>query len=746
MRTKGQAFDTLQKFICRAKRQSGKIVKPLRTDFGGEFANRAFEEYTAKECIKWEPSAPYTPEQNGKAELVNYTLMSPVRSILSAMHLPKTLWDELIKTVAYLKNRSPGINGITPYELGNHIRPDLSHLKVVGSRAWVHIPKEKRVKLDIRSWQGIFIGYEGKNQYRIYNPRTGKVHITRDIFVDEQHLYHREALNDWDYAEDDWAETDDAQLADVDDFGSLDTDDSSYSVGENTSKQPEKERNDSQDLEQDLTALDDLESELSDPPEEEPLVINSGSTETSRRSGRARAPRTLYPGQITYGSAPISRRLVDNPTQPNLNPNTPETPSSLAQFTSTRVAQSHIHMVQTLRMLESNLDNEGDDEPNSLNQAMHRTDWLKWKEAMQAEYDSLIENETWELTSMPENRQVITGRWCFKLKKDRNGQILKYKARWVAHGFKQEEGVDFVETFAAVVKPMSYKCLFGVSVKCGYKIRQMDVVTAFLYGFLDEIIYIEQPHLFELNSELVCRLRKALYGLKQAPQVWYKTLADFLKKLGLERLELDHGVFVSQDRQLFLAIYVDDLLLFASDESRLTDIQDQLSARFKMTNLGEVSHYLGMEVDVEVGKQISLRQTVYLKKMLERFQMTDCKPVSVPMNPGVANSLLPSDQQADRATIKWYQSAIGSLIWPAVHTRPDISYSTGVFSRYYVNLSPINCNLVTQIFRYSAGALELGITFRSDATDELVGYTDSDWAGLKDGQKSTGGYAFLLSG
>ncbi len=156
--------------------------------------------------------------------------------------------------------------------------------------------------------------------------------------------------------------------------------------------------------------------------------------------------------------------------------------------------------------------------------------------------------------------------------------------------------------------------------------------------------------------------------LKQAPQVWYKTLAHFLKKLSLERLELDHGVFVLQDRQLFLAIYVDKLLLFASDKSRLTDIQDQLSARFKMTNLGEVSHYLGIEVDVEVGKQISPRQTVYLKKILERFQMTDCKPVSVPINESVANFHLPSDQQADRATIKWYQSAIGSFMWSALYT------------------------------------------------------------------------------
>ena len=288
MRTKSQTFDIFQKFIRQAERQSGKKLKHLRTDFGGEFANKAFEEYTSKEGVKWEPSAPYTPEQNGKAERLNYTLISSVRSILADMHLPKTLWDELIKTVAYLKNRSPGINGITPYELGNHVRPDLSHLKVVGSRAWVHIPKEKRVKLDVRSWQGIFIGYEGKNQYRVYNPRTGRVHITRDLFVDEQHLYHREALNDWDYSEDDWAETDDAQFADVSDFDDSETaspilpDDSSYSVGGNISKQPQKEGNASQDLEQDMTIFDDLESELSEPPEEMSLETNSGSIESSR--------------------------------------------------------------------------------------------------------------------------------------------------------------------------------------------------------------------------------------------------------------------------------------------------------------------------------------------------------------------------------------------------------------------------------------------------------------------------------
>ena len=110
---------------------------------------------------------------------------------------------------------------------------------------------------------------------------------------------------------------------------------------------------------------------------------------------------------------------------------------------------------------------------------------------MEREYNSLMENGTWELVSRPNRANIITGKWCFKLKKDCFGHILKYKARWVAHGYKQEKRLDYVKTFAAVVKSMSYKCLFAVEVKCGYRIRHMDVVIAFLYSFLDEIIYID---------------------------------------------------------------------------------------------------------------------------------------------------------------------------------------------------------------------------------------------------------------
>ena len=284
-----------------------------------------------------------------------------------------------------------------------------------------------------------------------------------------------------------------------------------------------------------------------------------------------------------------------------------------------------------------------------------------------------------------------------------------------------------------------------MGVKRGYWIRHMDVVTAFLYRFLDEVIYIEQPHLFTTKPDEVCKLINALYGLKEALHILYKTLVESLKKLGFVRLELDHGIFISKDKQLFIAVYVDDLLFFGANISRLEDIQQKLRDQFKMTDLGDISHYLGMEVDYVVGEKITLCQSTYLKKVLDRFKMTGCKPATVPMNPGVANSLLPYDGNADKATIKWYQSAIGSLMWPAVHTRPDIAYSVGVLSRYCSNPGPTHCNLVVQVFRYLSATLGLGITFNSNSENDLVGYTDSDYAGLVDGRKSTGGYIFMSS-
>ena len=165
-----------------------------------------------------------------------------------------------------------------------------------------------------------------------------------------------------------------------------------------------------------------------------------------------------------------------------------------------------------------------------------------------------------------------------------------------------------------------------------------------------------------------------------------------------------------------------------------------------MTDLGDISHYLGMKVNHVMGERISLCQSIYLKKILDRFEMTLCKPASIPMDLGVSNFLLPYDRNTDKEIIKWYHSAIRPLIWMAVNTCPDIAFLVGLLSQYCSNRGYRDCNLVIQIFRYLSRTVDLGITFTADSEDELIGYSDSDDAGLIEGQKSTGGYIFILSG
>ncbi len=410
------------------------------------------------------------------------------------------------------------------------------------------------------------------------------------------------------------------------------------------------------------------------------------------------------------------------------------------------MAKSPEHIVWVLWILSSNIDNEGADEPASLKEAIARHDWSEWTMAMEREYNSLMENDTRELVSRQNGANIITEKRCFKLKKDRFGHILKYKVWWVAHNYKQEERLDYVEMFVAVIKPMSYKCLFVVGVKRGYRICHIDVVTTFLYGFFDKVIYMKQPHQFATELDTVCKLIKALYGMKKAPHVWYKTLVKYLKKLGFTQLEFDYGIFVSANKQIFITVYVDELLIFGLNVPRLEDVQQKLRDRYKMTDLGDIFHYLGMQVNHVIGEKITLYQSTYLKKILDHFKITECKPASIPMDPRIANSLLPYDGNADKETIKLHQSAIGSLIWPAVYTRPDTAYSVGVLSRYCSNPGSTNCNLVIQIFRYLSKNFDLGITFTADSENELVGYTDSDYTRLIDGRKSIGSCIFMLSG
>lgn len=200
--------------------------------------------------------------------------------------------------------------------------------------------------------------------------------------------------------------------------------------------------------------------------------------------------------------------------------------------------------------------------PNGWKEAMKSKDAHKWQKAAKDEFRSLMTNNTWTKVTLPTDRRALPARWVFVHKRDLNNAIIRWKARWVVRGDQQKDGIDYNDTFASVVKPMSYKTMFALAASLDLEIEQMDVKTAFLYGNLKEEIYVQQAEGFEDGTDLVYKLNRSLYGLKQSPRVWYQTLSDFLIQRGLHPVDADHSVFVndSKDNPMMVAAYVDDLL------------------------------------------------------------------------------------------------------------------------------------------------------------------------------------------
>lgn len=216
-------------------------------------------------------------------------------------------------------------------------------------------------------------------------------------------------------------------------------------------------------------------------------------------------------------------------------------------------------------------------------------------------------NNVWTLTTLPAGSRPLTGKWVFKLKRGADGAVLRFKARFVVRGFEQEYGINFHDTFASVVKSMTYKALFAIAASLDWEVEQMDVKTAFLYGKVDEQIYVRQPHGFE-SGEGYCLLNRALYGLKQAPRVWYNTLSTFLVSLGFSMLDSNFSVFYKG--RLFVAIYVDDLLLIGPEIIEINLLKAALHKRFQMADLGPAKFYLGMSLHRDrQNRSITINQT-----------------------------------------------------------------------------------------------------------------------------------------
>ena len=300
-------------------------------------------------------------------------------------------------------------------------------------------------------------------------------------------------------------------------------------------------------------------------------------------------------------------------------------------------------------------------EPRTYEEATSCPNSKEWAHAMDDEMRSILDNETWELMPLPQNKRAIGSKWCFKMKTDADGNPTRYKARFIAQGFSQRPGIDFTETYYPVAKMISIRTLLSIAATRNMKTVTMDVDTAYLYGKLDDdtIIYLKQAKGYEIDSPngtpLFYRMKKALYGLKQSGRTWWIQIDSYLKSLGFINAASDPCIY-TKGRSAIIGLYVDDIIAAADDIKIIEDLETNLKRRYKIKMTGHIRHVLGMKVerDRAAGK-MKLSQTAHIDRILLRFGMSECSPAPTP----ITTSEIPNDE-TDQPVLRFpFREAVG---------------------------------------------------------------------------------------
>ena len=395
-----------------------------------------------------------------------------------------------------------------------------------------------------------------------------------------------------------------------------------------------------------------------------------------------------------------------------------------------------------------------EDDPINFRQALESSKSQEWIDDMNEEIKSMKDNDVWDLVPLPEGVKLIGCKWIFKTKRDSKGDVERYKVRFIAKGYTQKEGIDYKETFSPVSSKDSFRTIMALVAHFDLELHQIDVKTAFLNGDIDETIYMVQPENFVSGDtkRMVCKLKKSIYGLKQASRQWYYKFHQVIISSGFEMNMVDDCIYhkFSGSKHIYLVLYVDDILLAANDIGMLHETKRFLSKKFEMKDLGDASFVLGIHIHQDRSRGIlGLSQKSYIEKILKWFGMHDCKPGDTPVAKGDKFSLnqCPKNNfEIQEMQQIPYASAIGSLMYAQVCTRLDIAYIVGMLGSYLSNPGKDHWIAAKRVMRYLQRTKDYKLTYRNLDQLEIIGYSDSDFAGCRDSMKSTSGYIYLLVG
>lgn len=734
LKAKSQIPEEVQKIISLAELDTGNRVLKIRSDHGTEFLSERLTNFMDEHGIIHELSSKYTPQQNGTIEREIRTITEASRTLINAANLPHTLWPEAASTATYVLNRSLKSKGsATPYELWHGTKPNVKNFKIFGQHAIV-LKNKATSKFETKGEKLIFVGYTSHfNTYKFFDPSKDQIVTNCNVrFLNTSGPLQLDNINSQpdEPISFEFSQEAPTMYENINPRTSTPIIPETTHIENQTQIPPEPNvvntMGNNSEMQKDdtltateITPVNPRDSSLEAPNDEQSQYLDTTASTL---------PNTDEPIYVNHGEPPTNSRTKGRIDYKVLNSiGKLIHHAKVCELITSPTIENHHRTVQDLA------------DPNTFKQATGRPDSENWLEAMNDELNSLERCQVWELVDRPETN-VVSCRWVFKTKRSPSNEIIRYRARLVARGFTQEKGRDYFETYAPVCDTSAIRLLFAYAAHQQLIIKQFDIKTAFLYGDLNEVVYLEQPPGFETDRSKVYRLKKALYGLKQASKQWNLKFSSFLIKIGFKQMLNDQCIFMQESPLIVIAVYVDDAIVLSKEQSMIDLLLKRLQSQFDVHEINS-NIFLGFQYTRDSDGGISIHQQRYVEKIIEQYNMTDANPTTTPelTDENDRNDYPDADEGTP------YREAVGSIMYAAVTTRIDIAHAA---SRVAQVSKPTvkDWTAIKRILRYLKGTKELGITYPSKRDGKLSVFCDSNYAGDQKKFKSTSGYIIMYSG
>jgi len=708
-------------------------IKWLHSDRSGEFTSNQFTAYLQQQGTERCLTTADMPQHNGIVEALNHCLIEHTCTILHQAGLPKNLWAEAIQFAVWLKNHTStkALGNVTPHKWLNKEKPNFAKVPKWGQQVWIY--NASGTKLDLQALQARWVGYDANSTHahRVYWPGKNSVTVEHDI----KFMLPTIVINTLPPS---YTST----------MAPVQTPPAPPQAPPAPPAQPPTvQAPPAPPLASPAFLAAPPPVFILAPPLAAPPTTPVVQTHQIGDEDEDEVEQTIMPHCITIPMVPAA-----TPSEPHHSRRTSRAPGYYRQLTHEDEDAENLDFAfsaQFSDVIAAAISNLSKD-PTTLHEVQPREDWPLWREVMDQEIAMLEQANTWRTVLRPDNANIVGSKWVFHIKQMANGSINKHKVCLVAWGFIQVYGLDYFNTYSPVARLTSIHLILAIAVWYDWEIESFDFVGAYLNGELEdnEEIYMQSPPGYDSDPRTVKRLQKSLYGLKQAGCKWYDTLMHMLTKLGFFIIYTDPGAFYAcmGKNILILAVHVNDCILTGNSSKLIMHYKRKLNNCHALTDLGLV-HWL---LDVQIIRNhavrtIFLSQRSFINTILSCFSMADIKPYGSLMIPGAIYMKKESPSSPEEAACMQctlYHQAIGSLMYLAIATCPDIAFTVSMVSRFLNDPGDTHWEVVKCIFRYLKSTRDLQLTYGSEWHD-LEGYTDADSGGQED-QCTISGYAFLV--